>query len=149
MAENALVESSHASLINSVADAKRELFNLRFQLATGQLENTSRMKLVKKEVARLKTELRAREIATAETLAVEAPDTAEALAAEAPDTAEAPAVEAPDTAETLAAEAPDTAEALAVEAPDTAEALAAEAPDTAEALAAEAPDTAEVSQGDS
>jgi large subunit ribosomal protein L29 len=68
MAENTLTEASHASLVNGLADSKRELFNLRFQLATGQLENTSRIKQVKKDIARLNTELRAREIAAAEAL---------------------------------------------------------------------------------
>ena len=68
MAESTLTESSHASLVNGLADSKRELFNLRFQLATGQLENTSRIKQVKKDIARLNTEIRAREIAAAEEL---------------------------------------------------------------------------------
>ena len=67
MAKNEdLTEKSNASLVNGLADAKRELFNLRFQLATGQLENNARIKEVRKEVARLKTEIRAREIAAAE-----------------------------------------------------------------------------------
>ncbi|MCP3987947.1 MAG: 50S ribosomal protein L29 [Actinomycetia bacterium] len=70
MADNILLESSHASLVNGLADAKRELFNLRFQLATGQLENTARIKQVKKDIARLNTEIRAREIAAAEQLEV-------------------------------------------------------------------------------
>ncbi|MFT7600091.1 MAG: large subunit ribosomal protein L29, partial [Acidimicrobiales bacterium] len=43
-----------------------ELFNLRFQLATGQLENSSRIPLVKKTVARIRTEMRARELAKQE-----------------------------------------------------------------------------------
>ena len=42
---------------------KEELFNLRFQLATGQLDNPSRMKVVRHEVARIATVLREREIA--------------------------------------------------------------------------------------
>lgn len=41
---------------------KEELFNLRFQLATGQLENTARISKVKKTIARLKTVVRQREI---------------------------------------------------------------------------------------
>jgi large subunit ribosomal protein L29 len=69
MAENTLTESSHASLVNGLADAKRELFNLRFQLATGQLENTARIKEVKRDIARHLTEIRAREIQAAEQLA--------------------------------------------------------------------------------
>ena len=38
-----------------LADLKKEAFNLRFQAATNQLENTSRMRSVKKDVARVKT----------------------------------------------------------------------------------------------
>ncbi|WP_413626984.1 50S ribosomal protein L29 [Fructilactobacillus vespulae] len=39
-------------------DYKKELFNLRFQLATGQLENTARLRTVRKNIARIKTALR-------------------------------------------------------------------------------------------
>jgi large subunit ribosomal protein L29 len=49
-------------------DARRELFNLRFQLATGQLDNSARIGAVKKDIARLSTFLREREIAAAEAL---------------------------------------------------------------------------------
>ena len=42
---------------------KEELFNLRFQLAVNQLENTARIKAVKKDIARIKTTLRAAELA--------------------------------------------------------------------------------------
>ena len=42
---------------------KQELFNLRFQLATGQLENTARIKQVRKQIARIKTALRQEELA--------------------------------------------------------------------------------------
>ena len=41
---------------------KEELFNLRFQLATGQLENTARLKEVRKSIARIKTVLRQKEL---------------------------------------------------------------------------------------
>ena len=41
---------------------KEELFNLRFQLATGQLENTARLKAVRKNIARIKTALRQAEL---------------------------------------------------------------------------------------
>lgn len=71
MAENVVTESTDAALVNGVADAKRELFNLRFQLATGQLENTSRISEVKKEIARINTEIRSREIAAAESVVSE------------------------------------------------------------------------------
>ena len=50
---------------------RRELFNLRFQLATGQLDNFSRMSHVRKDVARMLTELRNREIAEAEGLSLD------------------------------------------------------------------------------
>ena len=46
-------------------ESRTELFNLRFQLATGQLDNPNRISAVKKDIARLHTELRAREIAAA------------------------------------------------------------------------------------
>lgn len=56
-------------LVDRLAEARRELFNLRFQLATGQLDNTSRMGQVRKDIARILTVLREREIAEAEALA--------------------------------------------------------------------------------
>ena len=43
-------------------EARAELFNLRFQMATSQLDNTARVKQVKKDIARIQTEMRAREI---------------------------------------------------------------------------------------
>ena len=55
-------------LLQQLSDAKESLFTLRFQLATGQQENTARIGAVKKEVARLNTILREREIAAAEAL---------------------------------------------------------------------------------
>ncbi len=71
MARDAAINDiSDAELVKMHDDAKRELFNLRFQLATGQLENTARISEVRKEVARSKTEMRTREIAAAEALAV-------------------------------------------------------------------------------
>ena len=56
-------------LERQLGETRRELFNLRFQLATGQLDNFSRMSHVKRDVARMLTELRNREIAEAEGLA--------------------------------------------------------------------------------
>ena len=47
---------------SKVKALKEELFNLRFQLATGQLENTARIREVKKSIARMKTVVREREI---------------------------------------------------------------------------------------
>ena len=57
-----------SELLGRLSEARRELFNLRFQLATGQLDNTSRLALVKKDIARLSTFAREREIAAAEAL---------------------------------------------------------------------------------
>ncbi|EOB6881722.1 50S ribosomal protein L29 [Staphylococcus aureus] len=45
-----------------IKSSKEELFNLRFQLATGQLEETARIRTVRKTIARLKTVAREREI---------------------------------------------------------------------------------------
>ncbi len=59
-------ELSSAELVTKLSESRRELFNLRFQLATGQLDNTARMGGVRREIARLLTELRVREIAEAE-----------------------------------------------------------------------------------
>ena len=63
-----LADLGDTDLLEALADHKEELFNLRFQFATGQLENSARMKQVKKEIARVLTELRAREITAAEAL---------------------------------------------------------------------------------
>lgn len=49
-------------LIVKLNDFKSELFRLRFQLATGQLENTARIKMVKKDIARVKTILAERKL---------------------------------------------------------------------------------------
>ncbi|HWA41193.1 MAG TPA: 50S ribosomal protein L29 [Gemmatimonadales bacterium] len=57
-----------SELVQRLAEAKDELFKLRFQLATGQLDNSARLKHVRRHVARINTELRAREIAAAEAL---------------------------------------------------------------------------------
>ena len=58
-------------LLERFNDSKEELFNLRFQLATGQLENHARLGQVKREVARVLTELREREISAAEDLSLD------------------------------------------------------------------------------
>ena len=55
-----------AELLTRLAETKQELFNLRFQNVTGQLENSSRLPLVRREIARINTLLREREIAAAE-----------------------------------------------------------------------------------
>jgi large subunit ribosomal protein L29 len=61
-----LRELNDAELIQRLAEAKEEHFNLRFQAATGQLDNTARLGEVRRDVARLNTLLREREIAAAE-----------------------------------------------------------------------------------
>ncbi|RLK63843.1 50S ribosomal protein L29 [Atopobacter sp. AH10] len=53
---------STQELVKKEQEFKEELFNLRFQLATGQLENTARIKEVRKSIARIKTELRQQEL---------------------------------------------------------------------------------------
>lgn len=49
-------------LLNKVEEYKKELFGLRFQQATGQLENTARIKAVRKNIARIKTIIKEREL---------------------------------------------------------------------------------------
>lgn len=55
-------ELSSDELTRKVDDLKDELFKLRFQLATGQLENPMRIRDVKKSIAQVKTVLREREL---------------------------------------------------------------------------------------
>ena len=55
-----------SELEQRLADAKDELFKLRFQVVTGQFDNTSRLGFLRKEVARIHTILRHREIEAAE-----------------------------------------------------------------------------------
>ena len=71
MAKTNFHDLDDGALIDQVADAKDQLFKLRFQLATGQLSNYARIGQVRKDIARLETELRAREIAAAEALTEE------------------------------------------------------------------------------
>jgi large subunit ribosomal protein L29 len=56
---------SEEELTAKLQDLRRELFNLRFQLATGQLKNVKRLKLVKKDIARILTILKENERKTA------------------------------------------------------------------------------------
>ena len=49
-------------LLSREKELKEQLFNLRFQLATGQLENTASLKQVRKDIARVKTVLRQQEL---------------------------------------------------------------------------------------
>ena len=57
-----LRSSSPEELTSKLAEAKEELFNLRFQGATGQLESHGRLRAVRKEIARIYTVLREREL---------------------------------------------------------------------------------------
>jgi len=54
--------SSEQELDDKLAEAKIELFNLRFQAATGQLESHGRLRAVRKEIARIYTVMREREL---------------------------------------------------------------------------------------
>ena len=55
-------ELTTAEMLEKEKGYKDELFNLRFQLATGQLENTARLKQVRKNIARIKTVLHEQEL---------------------------------------------------------------------------------------
>ena len=57
-----LRSSSLEELTSKLAEAKEELFNLRFQGATGQLESHGRLRAVRKEIARIYTVMREREL---------------------------------------------------------------------------------------
>jgi large subunit ribosomal protein L29 len=60
MNANKLRELTDKELASKLNDLKSELFNLRFQLATGQLENPMKIQGVKRDIARVKTVLRER-----------------------------------------------------------------------------------------
>ena len=61
-----LRELTAEELGEALAEAKEEKFNLRFQVATNQLDNTARLRAGKKEIARIRTVMRERELAEAE-----------------------------------------------------------------------------------
>ncbi len=63
---NELRDLNDSDLETRLVEAKQELFNLRFQNVTGQLDNSARIGQVRKDVARIETILRQREIAAAE-----------------------------------------------------------------------------------
>ncbi|MGD9761302.1 MAG: 50S ribosomal protein L29 [Candidatus Izemoplasmatales bacterium] len=54
-------EMDTATILNEIESLKKELFDLRFKQATGQLENTARISIIKKTIARMKTVLTERE----------------------------------------------------------------------------------------
>ena len=62
MKANEIRDLATSEIELKVKSLKEELFNLRFQLATGQLENTARIREVRKAIARMKTVIREREI---------------------------------------------------------------------------------------
>jgi large subunit ribosomal protein L29 len=61
-----LTELTLAGLVQELRESKQEALNLRFRNATGQLENTAEMKRVRRQIARINTLIRQREIAEAE-----------------------------------------------------------------------------------
>ena len=61
-----------SDLVTRLGEARQELFNLRFQLVTGQLDNSARLSAVRRDIARIATILREREIEAAEALEAEA-----------------------------------------------------------------------------
>ena len=63
---NALAELTLAELVAELRESKQEALNLRFRNATGQLDNTAEMTRVRRQIARLNTLIRQREIAEAE-----------------------------------------------------------------------------------
>jgi large subunit ribosomal protein L29 len=59
MKASELIGKTKDELVSELQDLKKEQFNLRFQRATGQLENTARMRQVRRDIARIKTVQRA------------------------------------------------------------------------------------------
>jgi large subunit ribosomal protein L29 len=59
-------EADETELEHRLAEAKQEVFNLRFQIVTGQLDNSARLRTVKRDIARILTILREKEIEAAE-----------------------------------------------------------------------------------
>lgn len=62
MKANEIREMTESELNKTLKDLKSELFNLRFQLATNQLSDTSQLQRVKRSIARVKTTMREREL---------------------------------------------------------------------------------------
>ena len=69
MSNSDLREINDDALLHKLAESKQALYNLRFRNATGQLDSPAEIPVVRRQVARINTELRAREIAAAEALA--------------------------------------------------------------------------------
>lgn len=66
MKASEMKDMTAAELTEKLSDLKAELFNLRFQHAINQLENPMRLNLVKKDIARVKTQIRANELKDAQ-----------------------------------------------------------------------------------
>lgn len=105
LATNQLETFDNERLVEELRKAKEELFNLRFQSATGQLENHGRLRAVKRDIARIYTVLRERELgirpevaAPAEEAQAEKKAAKKSKKAEAAEPAEAPAQAAEDDA---------------------------------------------------
>ena len=64
-----LDELTNADLETRLRESKEELFNLRFQVATGQLDNNRRLQTVRRDIARIYTVMRERELGITHTLA--------------------------------------------------------------------------------
>ena len=62
LSSESLRELSEEKLVDELRKAKEELFNLRFQSATGQLENHGRLKAVRRDIGRIYTIMREREL---------------------------------------------------------------------------------------
>ncbi|MET9201195.1 MULTISPECIES: 50S ribosomal protein L29 [unclassified Gordonia (in: high G+C Gram-positive bacteria)] len=65
VAANELRELTDTDLVDRLKESKEELFNLRFQMATGQLDNNRRLRTVRREIARIYTVMRERELGLA------------------------------------------------------------------------------------
>jgi len=147
-----IVELDGDELETRLNETRRELFNLRFQLATGQLDNFSRMNHVRKDIARLLTELRAREIAEAEGLAVEDIPVHQAVARQAAEDKKLGRTRIPAAERRAAARAEENQDAEAEEADDAKDEVEDEAASTgtvtASAVAAEPAESAEPADED-
>mgnify|MGYP000057744759 FL=1 len=64
--KNEMAELSMGELVDELKATKQEALNLRFRNATGQLENTAEIRKVRKQIARINTLIRQKEIAAAE-----------------------------------------------------------------------------------
>jgi large subunit ribosomal protein L29 len=107
LAPNQLRGLDDTKLADELKKAKEELFNLRFQSATGQLDNHGRLRAVKRDIARIYTEMRERELGIGSAPVPEpvAPDTKADKKAKKADKADDKADKADDKAEKAAKKA--------------------------------------------